>query len=128
MIKGTGDAVKAVKENPTQSLIIALAIALLGGGTGIGGSMFAENRSSDAHDREVAQLQRELDRHISNYQRAMDRRDRDFDNFRRDVRMAILADDSSFLMGVMATPPAAATVEIFEEDGPPEEAEEDHPE
>lgn len=116
MIKGTGDAVKAVKDNPSQSIVIALAVALLGGSTGVGGSIFAENRSSGAHDKEVAGLQREFDQHVRNYQRAMDRRDREFAEYRQLVRLTLITGDNSFLMDSFSPPPAAAAIEAFEEE------------
>lgn len=125
MIKGTGEAVKAVKDNPTQSFLIAVAVAVIGGGAGLGGNTYAENRSSGAHDKEVADLQREFDRHVSNYQRAMDRRDREFADFRNDMRMTLITGDTSFMMGFASVPPAAAAIEIFEEDF--DEAAEDAP-
>lgn len=56
----------------------------------------------------VADLRREFDEHKRQYERALDRRDREFAEYKQSVRMTLYTGDISFLTSDLLPPPAAA--------------------
>lgn len=101
------DAVKeAATTNRSQTIIMALIAVLGGAGAGTGIQFSPAHKDNDAA---VMELQRQLDEHKRQFERALDRRDQALARYQQKVQMALWSGDVNFLGDdVLMAPPAAA--------------------